>query len=239
MATSSGTIPEGDSAPFNPAGRDSHSPEVGEDGMRCGVRWRAAVSMMAAGLTLGGAALASKALAPKALAQEMLTRGDSAERVRPDPTLTPGAIDPTVTQANIHATICRTGWTRAIRPPQPYTEALKRRQVDEYGYPDRRLRAYEEDHLIPLSLGGSPTDPRNLWPQPRHVAGGWDAARKDDLELWLHDLVCQGRMGLAEAQHAIAGDWVRTYRRYPPPPEIAGSAYAHGVGGDYGGHWAR
>ena len=209
--------------------------------MRYGRRRRAMVSILVAGLALAasGAALAqdrwpddaggvADARAPVA----------AAERLRPDPTLTPGAIDPTVTQANIHATICRTGWTRAIRPPQPYTEALKRRQIDEYGYPDRRLGHYEEDHLIPLSLGGSPTDPRNLWPQPRHAPGGWDAARKDDLELWLHDLVCQGRMGLAEAQHAIAGDWVRAYRRHPPPPEIAGSAYAHSYGG-YGGAWTR
>jgi len=189
--------------------------------MRRGFPWCAAVWLLAACLTLatGGAAPAQPA--PEG-------------RLRPDPMITPGAIDPTVTEANIHATICRTGWTRAIRPPLPYTEALKRRQIEEYGYRDRRLGHYEEDHLIPLSLGGSPTDPRNLWPQPRHAAGGWDAARKDDLELWLHDLVCQGRMSLAEAQRAIAADWVRTYRRHPPPPEIAGSAYAHGFGNDGG-----
>ena len=27
---------------------------------------------------------------------------------------------------------------------------------------------YEEDHLIPLELGGSPTSPLNLWPEPGH-----------------------------------------------------------------------
>ena len=25
---------------------------------------------------------------------------------------------------------------------------------------------YQEDHLISLELGGNPTDPRNLWPEP-------------------------------------------------------------------------
>ena len=133
---------------------------------------------------------------------------------RPHADLTPGAIDPRVTQDDIHETICVRGYTRTVRPQEEYTGHLKRRQIREYGYTDRRLRDYEEDHLIPLEIGGNPTDPRNLWPEPRHVLGGWGAKRKDKLENTLHRLVCRGRLPLVQAQREIAGDWIEAYRRY-------------------------
>ena len=73
----------------------------------------------------------------------------------PDPRLTPGAINPAVTQDNLARTICRRGgYTRAIRPPERDTERLKRRQVREYGYRRQMgrdgamLRNYEEDHYL-------------------------------------------------------------------------------------------
>src|ERR1700722_18571622 len=100
----------------------------------------------------------------------------------PDPARTPGAINPAVTQETIGSTICVRGWTRTIRPPGQYTTALKRQQIRDLGYADRRLSNYEEDHLVPLGLGGSPTEPRNLWPEPRVSADGWNADLKDELE---------------------------------------------------------
>jgi hypothetical protein len=76
----------------------------------------------------------------------------------PNPRLTPGALNPAVTQANIDETICRRGgYTKSIRPDEGYTEGLKREGIRQYGYSDHRLRDYEEDHLIPLELGGSPS----------------------------------------------------------------------------------
>lgn len=132
----------------------------------------------------------------------------------PDARITPGAISAAVTQANIHRTICRYDYTRTVRPPEQYTEHLKRRQIREYGYTDHWLRDYEEDHLIPLELGGSPTSPENLWPEPLHVVGGWGAYRKDRLENRLNHLVCRGRLSLRAAQGAIATNWIGAYRRY-------------------------
>jgi hypothetical protein len=42
--------------------------------------------------------------------------------VYPDPTLTPGATNPDITQATIAATICNPNWsTKTIRPPASYT----------------------------------------------------------------------------------------------------------------------
>src|SRR3954447_16464956 len=34
--------------------------------------------------------------------------------------------------------------------------------------------AYQEDHLISLEIGGDPTDPRNLWPEPYPRASAMD-----------------------------------------------------------------
>ena len=67
---------------------------------------------------------------------------------------------------------------------------LKRQQVQEFGYADRKLGDYEGDHLIPLALGGSPSDARNLWPEPWVSADGWRAERKDELETVLARLIC-------------------------------------------------
>jgi hypothetical protein len=107
---------------------------------------------------------------------------------------TPGVLNPDVTQATINTTICVRGWTRTIRPPTSYTNDLKRRQMRAYGVTGD-LSDYQEDHLISLELGGHPTDPRNLWPQPYPRASEVDAIEND-----LNDDVCSGKLSLDEAQ---------------------------------------
>jgi hypothetical protein len=62
---------------------------------------------------------------------------------------------------------------------------------------------YEEDHLIPLELGGSPTSPKNLWPEP-----GASPNPKDSVESAADHAVCTGQLTLAAAQQAIATDWI-------------------------------
>jgi hypothetical protein len=123
----------------------------------------------------------------------------------PDPLCTPGAADPRVTQDDVHSTICVSGYTATVRPPSSYTDSLKRQQISAYGYSDTNLADYEEDHLIPLELAGSPTDAKNLWPEPR--TGDFPASKKDTLENSLHAKVCAGVMTLAAAQAAIATNW--------------------------------
>jgi hypothetical protein len=130
----------------------------------------------------------------------------------PDPALTPGAINPDVTQANIDTTVCVKGWTKTVRPPASYTNRLKKLQIRHLGYVDSNPRDYEEDHLIPLSLGGHPTDARNLWPQPRKSE--WSAARKDELEFALYKGVCHGEVSLDDAQRAFAANWIEAYKEY-------------------------
>jgi hypothetical protein len=138
----------------------------------------------------------------------------------PNHKLTPGVASADVTPANIHSTICVSGYTsgrrhddgRTVRPPSSYTTALKREQIVEYGYSDTRLADYEEDHLIPLEIGGDGYAPGNLWPEP--YAGADGARIKDRLENQLHTMVCDGRLGLRVAQAAIAGDWYTAYLQY-------------------------
>ena len=107
---------------------------------------------------------------------------------------TPGVLNPAVTQATIGSTICRRGWTRTIRPRVDYTNALKLRQLHRYGL-HGPPSAYQEDHLISLELGGSPADPRNLWPEPYPRASAVDQIEND-----LNHRVCAGSLTLAEAQ---------------------------------------
>ena len=132
----------------------------------------------------------------------------------PDPSFTPGAINPDVTQANIQSTVCVKGYTKTIRPPAHFTNKLKKRQMREYGYNDRNPKHYEEDHLIALSIGGAPHDPRNLWPEPR--ISEWSAKEKDRLEFVLYKMVCNQEVSLAEAQHAMATNWIDAWKQYVP-----------------------
>ena len=143
----------------------------------------------------------------------------------PDPTLTPGALNPDITQANIHATICNPQWsTKSIRPTVTYTNNLKKEQLANPRYKDKTPSHYEEDHLISLELGGNPTDRKNLWPEmwgtldqpltskgpfPPHLVG---AKAKDAVENQLHKEVCAGRLTLQDAQRIIAIDWFKYYR---------------------------
>src|SRR5204862_5283189 len=71
---------------------------------------------------------------------------------------------------------------------------------------------YGEGHLTSLQLGGHPTDPKNPWPQPHYRACG--ARIKDVLETRLKRLVCDRKLPLADAQKAIATNWVGAYKKY-------------------------
>ena len=141
--------------------------------------------------------------------------------VLPNSKVTPGALNPNVTQANIKDNICKANWTGTVRPPVTYTNKLKAAQmagdykslVATFGKPAAN---YEEDHLISLQLGGSPTDPKNLWPEPY---AGNNARKKDVVETKLKNLICTGKITLADAQKAISTSWVAAYNKYVTPSD--------------------
>ncbi len=58
----------------------------------------------------------------------------------PDPHCTPGALNPSVTQADIGSTICHSGWTSTVRPPESVTEPEKLASIAAYGDEARDVR---------------------------------------------------------------------------------------------------
>lgn len=119
----------------------------------------------------------------------------------PDPRCTPGSVYPRATRA----VICRSGYSKAVRN---VPESVKTRVYAAYGITDRGGGRYEVDHLVPLEGGGS-NSVANLFPQRANPRPGFH--EKDRLENAMHDGVCAGRLGLADAQRRIARNWLRLY----------------------------
>jgi hypothetical protein len=151
---------------------------------------------------------------------------NTAGAVLPNSARTPGAINPSVTQANIGRTICMSGWTATVRPPTSVTTQIKVAQLAS-GYTYRGDKAtgdYEEDHLISLELGGAPSAVANLWPEPYNTPEG--ARVKDVIESKLHTMVCGRSITLAAAQRAIATNWWTAYQQYVDPAPTSSTSRA-------------
>lgn len=103
------------------------------------------------------------------------------------------------------AEVCATHGTRQYR----HTAGVTKRSVcAAYGVSTTDCPSYEDDHLVPLELGGS--DAReNHWPQP--WGSEWDAGRKDWLENELRRLVCGGVLPIERAWRCVAEEWTRCY----------------------------
>jgi hypothetical protein len=127
----------------------------------------------------------------------------NAEGPKPLAALTPGETLPITI-----AEICRNPQAEVVTVNVP--EATRRKVFSEYGIKGRS-DSFEVDYLITPDLGGAPSI-RNLWPQP--YSARWNAHVKDKLEQRLHQLVCDGKIDLPTAQHAIAADWIEAYKKY-------------------------
>jgi len=121
----------------------------------------------------------------------------------PNPRLTPGAA-----VLASEKEVCSESSTKNKVVPV----ALQQKVFDEYGIRPVDPAAYEIDYLITPALGGA-DDIRNIWPQ---FNGGtvWNAQVKDALEDRLRNLVCDGQLDLATAQHDIASNWIEAYKKY-------------------------
>jgi hypothetical protein len=120
----------------------------------------------------------------------------------PSQKLTPGAV-----RNVMKAEVCSANVQVFVVPV-----ALQRRVFEEYGIRNASPNAYEVDYLITPELGGA-ADIRNLWPEP-YSATVWNAHVKDQLEDRLHQLVCDGQLDLATAQHDISTNWIAAYKKY-------------------------
>jgi hypothetical protein len=129
----------------------------------------------------------------------------------PDPACTPGAVDPTVTQASLSTTVCRKGgYTSSVRPPESITEPFKKQIMAAYGIPWAKASNYELDHLVELAIGGA-SDTRNLWPEPNTIktatASQYVHNDKDQAEQTAFNELCSGKVKLAPIQNQMANDW--------------------------------
>jgi hypothetical protein len=116
-------------------------------------------------------------------------------------------LNPAVTEATTRKTICVSGWTATVRPSTSYTEPLKLHQMAVEGLAGPPS-GYEEDHRVPLELGGSPADARNLSPE-RHPA----SYAKDTAENAAKAQVCAGA-DLRTVQAAFVARWLAPYPGY-------------------------
>lgn len=134
-------------------------------------------------------------------------------KYEPDPVLSPGVVDPSLTLAVLQAPGFTTKKYRNV------TEAEKKAVFAEYVAIGRvpvgfKSGDFEIDHEASLELGGS-NDIRNLWPEP--YTGLWNAHIKDRLEDKLAAMVRADKIGLADAQFQISHDWVSAYLKYVDP----------------------
>lgn len=154
----------------------------------------------------------------------------SSHQPLPDPSCTPGALNPRVTQATIASTICRSGYTAQIRPPESVTEPEKIANARSYGYRGS-LGVAEYDHLVALELGGDPNDRRNLWvepPSPGHSPSSGVNNPKDTIEGQARSLVCAHRVSLAAMQAALVANWTTAISVVTHAPVGGGSGGGHG-----------
>lgn len=96
--------------------------------------------------------------------------------------------------------------------PAPIPADIRTSVLRAYGMEHLADHEYELDYLVTPDLGGSP-EPRNLWPEP-YGFRVWNARVKDELESLLPQLVCEGKVDLATAQHDIASNWIAAYKKY-------------------------
>ena len=111
-------------------------------------------------------------------------------------------LNPAVTEETLASTICLPGWTATVRPPASYTNHIKKQRMHELELPLELIADFQLDHKISLSLGGAPSDPRNLVLQDED-----EAHQKDVVEKCLPRAVCEGRVSLRAAQEAMWRDW--------------------------------
>ena len=135
---------------------------------------------------------------------------DRSPPILPNSELTPGTFFADATLDKI----CQKGYTATVRY---VTDKQKDEVFKEYGL--ERSGDYEVDHLISLQLGGS-NSTQNLWPQSYH--GMWGARIKDGLENRLHNLVCDGKVTLREAQLDISINWIKAYCKYMSSDQCRG-----------------
>jgi hypothetical protein len=125
------------------------------------------------------------------------------EEKYPDTNKTPGTVYENITEKDV----CDPGYSKRIRNvPILQKKSIYRSYNVKFPQPSG---AYEVDHFIPLSIGGS-NDDKNLWPEPAVPIPGF--REKDKVEYYLYSEICAGRISIKAAQESIRTDWYKVYQ---------------------------
>ena len=130
----------------------------------------------------------------------------------PDPNCTPGAINPTVTVAELRDPAFRTACIRQqVTTEQEKAQTYRRYSIPHPANNSGGSQSCELDHLVPLELGGADTLD-NIWPMcgpPGVPLAERYFKQKDVVENYLAWRVRRGELDLAQAQRGIATNWTQ------------------------------
>jgi hypothetical protein len=121
-------------------------------------------------------------------------------------------LNPEVNQSTILTTICQPYYTQLVRPNSHYTNAVKRLLLFKENLPLSDMKNYQLDHVIALTLGGSPSNHSNL--AIHSFTGEYNVRMKDKLSIKLKKMVCNGEIPLHQAQDMMYPDWISTYKQF-------------------------
>ncbi len=103
--------------------------------------------------------------------------------------------------------VCAADFEASLKPVANWQ---RDQALERYGERPESFKG-DVDHLVPVLLGGS-NDPDNLWPM--HGTGDMTPEAKAHLAERLHQLVCDGKVSLKDAQNAFKKDWTKSYKQY-------------------------
>ena len=149
-----------------------------------------------------GFVVACALLSPAAHAQQC--------KLGPIPDQSPGCTPGMVATTDVADVCSHDGGSYSVRHRLSQNPETKREVLAKYGLSMSDARLVEDDHDIPLCLGGS-DNIANRWPQPRD--GEWKSGQKDELEAFACREVCHGHVPLATAQgwFLAPSDWRAAY----------------------------
>jgi hypothetical protein len=138
----------------------------------------------------------------------------------PPPPLTAAAIEPKIKitpkitsknyQNNLPQTLCVGGQVSSAHSSD-FSGKSGKLQLCKFSYMGTSSKNYEEIRLAPPSVGGNPSDPRNLW--PKRQISAWDAAQKERGKFVTSRMVCTQEITLAEIQQAISANLIEVWKK--------------------------
>lgn len=123
-------------------------------------------------------------------------------RMYPNKVLTPGFV---LTYDSIF--LCNPGTPQGLEKNTSVDVMKQLFSNYQLSYPPNRK--YQIDRFIPISLGGSPDNIKNLWPQSDEYPG---YEEKNQAEQYLYKLMCNRTINITVAQARIKSDWVKVYQ---------------------------